>query len=341
MVEDALAIVLMVAWITNRYPTRRSGEVRADSAGISLDGTVVAARERIGVAYQLSMADPIVRMPAFDVRLEEDRAEELIEALGLGIGQSITSVGAIAGRWPWLPLLAWGILGVTSFVTMMEGAFQWGPVVMAASLVLLLAGHAAIVLSTKMAVDVGTDGVLVRRPMSNRFLRYGALRAVTTEGHAIALHLYSGEVLRFGLGFLGSPHLASRDALAARIEEARLACAEDRPSGEAEGFVAPGGRGLKRWVSEVRALARARDYREARVDAERLWSVLEDAKTSPAARAGAAIALSTDEGSRARLRVAADGCAEPRLRVALTRLAEGAAEPELEEALAPLLETEK
>lgn len=163
---------------------------------------------------------------------------------------------------------------------------------------------------------------------------------MTTERYGIALHLRSGEIVRFSLGLLAS-QLASRDGIAIRIEEARLACADDRPSGEAEGFVAPGGRALKRWVTEVRALARARDYREARVDAERLWSVLEDAKTSPAARAGAAIALSTDEGSRMRLRVAADTCAEPRLRIALTRLAEGAGDSDLEEALAPLLEAEK
>jgi hypothetical protein len=42
---------------------------------------------------------------------------------------------------------------------------------------------------------------------------------------------------------------------------------------------------------------------------------------------------------RARLRVSADACAEPKLRVALTRVAEGASDAELEEALTPLLES--
>jgi hypothetical protein len=44
-----------------------------------------------------------------------------------------------------------------------------------------------------------------------------------------------------------------------------------------------------------------------------------------------------DQPSRLRLRVAAEACAEPRLRVALTRVADGGSEPELEEALARLL----
>jgi hypothetical protein len=37
--------------------------------------------------------------------------------------------------------------------------------------------------------------------------------------------------------------------------------------------------------------------------------------------------------------VAAESCAEPKLRVALARVAEGASDPELEEALSPLLES--
>jgi hypothetical protein len=348
LVEEGLAMVLMVAWLSNTYPARRAGELRADATGIAFDRKLLVARDRIASAYQLSVAEPAVRIMKkggvgavpFDVRLQEERTEELLDALGLGIGQSIASFNAVAGSRPWLPVLVWMAVIAASFVTAMEGLLHHLPMVVAGSFALLSFVLVALVLGTKMSVDVGSDGVLLRRPFRHRFLRYGALAGVTSDRFAIALQLRSGETIRFSLGVSAS-QVASRDSLAARIEEARLACAQERPSGDAEGFVAPGGRPLRRWVSEVRALARARDYREARVEAERLWRVLDDATTSPATRAGAAIALSADEGTRARLRVAADACAEPRLRVALTRVAEGATDPELEEALAPLLEAEE
>ena len=80
-------------------------------------------------------------------------------------------------------------------------------------------------------------------------------------------------------------------------------------------------------------------YRETRLDEDRLWRVLDDAAAPPATRAGAALAISVlDQPARLRLRVAAEACAEPKLRVALSRVANGASDPELEEALAPLLE---
>jgi hypothetical protein len=90
-------------------------------------------------------------------------------------------------------------------------------------------------------------------------------------------------------------------------------------------------------LRELRALAVARDYREVQVDSERLWRLLDDPAAAPASRAGAALALSSiDAASRTRLRVAAEACAEPRLRVALSRVADGAPDDALEEALAPL-----
>jgi hypothetical protein len=137
-----------------------------------------------------------------------------------------------------------------------------------------------------------------------------------------------------------SAQLEARDALVRRVEDALAAFAEDHGAETAVALVAPGGRAPERWVREVRALATARDYRETRLDEERLWRVLDDATAPPGTRAGAALALSAlDQASRTRLRVSAEACAEPRLRVALTRVAEGASDGELEEALTPLLES--
>ena len=98
---------------------------------------------------------------------------------------------------------------------------------------------------------------------------------------------------------------------------------------------------MDRWLSDVKDLAAARTYRETRLDEDRLWRMVDDPTASPATRAGAALALSAaiDDPSRARLRVAAEACVEPKLRIALLRVAEGASDAELEEALAPLLES--
>lgn len=76
---------------------------------------------------------------------------------------------------------------------------------------------------------------------------------------------------------------------------------------------------------------------------ERLWRVVHDPSLPAASRAGAAVALAdTPEGDTgARLRVAAEACADPRLRVALARGADGAHDGELEDALAPLLDEAK
>jgi hypothetical protein len=211
----------------------------------------------------------------------------------------------------------------------------------AARAVLLSAVFLYAFLRTFWRVDVGSDGVLLRRHVGGqRFFAYGSMESAVAAGpNTMILTVRSGEVIRLTIG-AWSDRSQLRDALVERIEEARATFAQDHGIETSEALVAPGGRDLERWLKEIRALANARDYRETRLDEERLWRVVDDATARPATRAGAAIALSTlDEPSRMRLRVAAEACAEPKLRVALTRVAEGASDVELEEALAPLLES--
>jgi hypothetical protein len=72
------------------------------------------------------------------------------------------------------------------------------------------------------------------------------------------------------------------------------------------------------------------------VDPQRLLRVATDAAAPAATRAGAALALAPAMGDddRARLRVASETCADPRLRVALLRVAEGAPPEDVDEAVA-------
>jgi hypothetical protein len=85
----------------------------------------------------------------------------------------------------------------------------------------------------------------------------------------------------------------------------------------------------------LRTLPRDGGYRAAVLTPERLWQVLENAGEDPSVRAGAAAALAPllDNAGRARLRVTAEACAEPRLRVAMNAASEEANERGLEEAL--------
>jgi hypothetical protein len=347
-IDEALGVTLLLAFAANAYPVRRRGLVRADRRGLSFDGTMLVARDRVAAAYALSLADPIVRVALhktfpFDVRLASDEdAAALLDALGMGIGESTASFRALAGRRTWLAGVIMAIVVGQAFaalaIVLLHRAGPWPSVcvgvgIMAACL-LVYQGRAVV------TVDVGSDGLLLRRLGDQRFIPFEELEGVNVERGAVTLLLRSGRPIQLGIGTSQQQSEAGA-ALVRRIEESRGAYASKTDRNSTGDLLAPGGRPLRRWLSEVRALARARDYREARVDGDRLWRVLDDATTSPATRAGAAIALSADESSRRRLRVAADACAEPRLRVALTRVAEGAADAELEEALAPLLEAEE
>jgi hypothetical protein len=84
----------------------------------------------------------------------------------------------------------------------------------------------------------------------------------------------------------------------------------------------------------ARAAHGAGDYRQAAVTRDQLWAVVEGPAVDAAARctAGEALAGSGDEEERARLRVAADHCADPQVRVALHAIADGG---EAEEPVVP------
>lgn len=187
-------------------------------------------------------------------------------------------------------------------------------------------------LALGVRLDVGADGLLVRRFGQRRFVSYEALTAAEADGAVLSLVLTSGERIALRLG-------VTAPAVAARIEEARAAFADDRV--HADALIGPAGRSLARWLKDLRTATKTRAYRDPHTDPETLWRVLGSASSSPATRAGAALALSAgmDDPSRARLRVAAEACVEPKLRIALLRVAEGASDAELEEALAPLLES--
>jgi hypothetical protein len=86
-----------------------------------------------------------------------------------------------------------------------------------------------------------------------------------------------------------------------------------------------GDRSASQWVAHLRGVASADTYRAQSVSPERLWAMVEDASLDPPHRAAAAVALHgvLDEVGRQRLRVAAEGCASPKVRASMEAAAEG------------------
>ena len=74
----------------------------------------------------------------------------------------------------------------------------------------------------------------------------------------------------------------------------------------------------------TRVAAGGADYRAASLSREDLWALIEGPAVDAASRQAAAQALArtNDDSERVRLRVAAEHCADPSVRVALERLAE-------------------
>jgi hypothetical protein len=184
---------------------------------------------------------------------------------------------------------------------------------------------------------IGNDGVTIRAPFSKRFVPYRDVAAVRLAKNAVELALRGGRVVRlpvedrFSAGIGPDTTNPVREAIHDRILEAMT-------SGEREGHAAAldaldrAGRPFDAWRDHLRALAVNRaEYRRIALSPDDIAGVLADPSSPRERRLGAAMALSRadDEGARARVRIAAQACADETLKRAL----EAAAEDELTEEL--------
>jgi hypothetical protein len=163
-------------------------------------------------------------------------------------------------------------------------------------------------------VAIGVDGVLVKGTSRTRFFAYRDLDAATAGGMDLVLHRKGRIVLRLQLH---GDDASKRDAVLARIREA-IACVK-------EGRGAVSAQMVSGATAEqlVHAAAGGADYRGAALTRDQLWALVEGPEVDASARQAAAEALAKtgDEGERKRLRVAAEHCASPEVRVAIERLA--------------------
>jgi hypothetical protein len=113
-----------------------------------------------------------------------------------------------------------------------------------------------------------------------------------------------------------------REALLARVRAAIEARAGD-PHAAVEAMLDRGERSVGEWLADLaRPLDGDEGFRAGALRVEDLRAVLEGS-TSRWKRLAAAIVLARDESQRTHVRVAADACADPELRVALEAVAEG------------------
>jgi hypothetical protein len=182
---------------------------------------------------------------------------------------------------------------------------------------------------------IGADGVVVRGRFRDRFVPHARIAAVEVAAQRIELRLDDGSTVR-----AKARHLTQEEQveLSTRLEDARRAFRAGAADQAALARLDRRGRAPAAWRDALRALlVDASGYREGSLSREDLLRVVESPAAPVERRIGAAVALSADGApeDRARIRVAAEACANPRVRVALAQAASGEVEEAaLEEAIA-------
>lgn len=330
-VHAFLGGLALLRFVQNRSlaPQRRRSDVRISAEGV-VDGARVIPRSAIREGfYQPRFATkpgalgPTVRLLGRGRRVlfeaevaSEDEALELLGALGLDpshrrarfrrasplVATVPRQLALVAALW-----IAMAVIGLAH---------------PAAALALL---PLASVMALPAGIEVGVDGVLLTWLWRKRFVPMGEILEIRSEDdRVLVLTLHSGEVVHVHTGLPrrseGGAGAAHHRAVLARIVEARRLFREGGAGVDAAALVGRQGRSRADWLEALARVAGGEGgYREAAVRLEDLVALVEDPRAPADARAGAALVLHTkgDDEARARVRVAAEATASPKLRVAL------------------------
>jgi hypothetical protein len=321
--------------------------VRADPTGLTIDGVTALPASGIvgGWVEPRPHAPPVVHLRGLrrrDLRLvvrDLEQGRALLRALSIDPSKVSAHYWALAR--PLGEPRTFAHAGVLLAVTIVVG-FILGPAVppvFAVALVALFVFFAGIMLPTR--VVVGGDGVLLRWLGTVRFVPWSRVMDVEPFDGGVVLSLAPDrgeELLTLRMPDDHQRYHPERDAMIERMVAALRAYGPAPRAEPMTRMLARAGGRTRDWVREMRDLIRPiQGFRTASVPLDRLWQVVLDPRADREARTGAALALAPvlpDEG-RARLRAVADGCAEPRLRIALTTAATeaGATDEALAEAL--------
>lgn len=211
------------------------------------------------------------------------------------------------------------LVGAAVMLALARHGNEGGSGAVVAAVLAVLSGSGLWVMARPLVTTtlrVGTDGVVVQRLGRRRFFARATLTSVGVRDDAVVLRRIGGVPVTVRTS--GRTEAA---AVAVRIREAMFEGGASAGP-EALSRLDRHGRTVTDWLREVRALGKEQGgYRDAALDAQALLDVLEDGAAPPDRRIAAAAVLSAapagDSAVRARVRAAAETCADPRLRVAL------------------------
>lgn len=175
-------------------------------------------------------------------------------------------------------------------------------------------------------IRVGVDGVSFGTRAEARFIAWTDVKRVERTKRGAELRLKDGSRFELPLALRrvrGEELRLLQVALITLVNDA-LHAAHEHAAPEMSVQIARNGRPHADWVRALGAKDET-SFREAPIRPDDLWRVVESPAAEPSARAAAAALLARAAGDedRARLRIAADTCAEPKLRVVLDKAATG------------------
>jgi hypothetical protein len=185
-------------------------------------------------------------------------------------------------------------------------------------------------------VHIGADGLMLHGAFRDRFFGHGSIAgaAHTTGGiegayHFVTITLKDGRSCRVPAG-----SAAEATAMIERIQSAwQTTSAQERA--RLLGEISRNGRPVPEWREALSTLMTRAGYRTAGHDLEEVMRIVEDAAAPLEQRIAAALAARPHGGEpvQRRIRVAAEACVEPKLRVTLEKAAAGEVDDEDLEAI--------
>ena len=303
-----------------------------EAAAETLDAAVCNSAVVPGLGAMLDLDDG----RCLSIETSEEQAEALVRALDLDVGRRRFETRFRPSLWR--PLLTGsGIAALYALAIQLapKARYLTGPdvVIFALATLTLIAG---VVMSTRPPrVEVGADGLTIRRRVGSRFIPFSEVARVAMDGRTLTLELHGGNRTRIAASSKNEPQLR---AAGRRIALGLAAHADEAAAPARLALLARGPRAVQAWRADLAKLVQQdAGFRRAPLSRDDLEAILAAPSTSPEHRIAAGLALQALDGESAepRIRVAAEACAQADLREALLAVAEGEQDlAAVEEALA-------
>lgn len=170
---------------------------------------------------------------------------------------------------------------------------------------------------------VGADGIVINRAFGDEFVPYARVASIAMSHDHVSLRLDNGKRVRARARHLDD---VQQGELKARIDAAIQAFQRGENAAESLSQLDRAGRPIAAWRTALGGLLEQQaSYRASPLTRDQLLAVLESAAAPAERRLAAAVSLSAsgDAEVATKIRIAAEACARPRVRIALSGLAEG------------------